>query len=263
MYFIASKVFWTLAAPTTLLMLGTALGLALLFTPWRRTGRVLAVLGFAGLLVCAYSPLGNLLLVPLEERFPRWTADGGPYAGIIVLGGPVEETTSNARDMLTFNESGERLVAMADLARRYPDLPVVFTGGSAGLRQTGPAEADIVERHLATLGLAPGRVLFERRSRNTVENAALTRELLGNRTGRYLLVTSAFHMPRSVGLFRRAGFTVVPVPVDFRTGGPQDAWRPFTLPGDGIRRVEIVTREWIGLAAARLLGQTDALLPGP
>jgi len=76
-------------------------------------------------------------------------------------------------------------------------------------------------------------------------------------------VTSAFHMPRSVGLFRRAGFTVVPVPVDFRTGGPQDAWRPFTLPGDGMRRVEIVTREWIGLAAARLLGQTDALLPGP
>ena len=73
---------------------------------------------------------------------------------------------------------------------------------------------------------------------------------------RWLLVTSAYHMPRSVGIFRKAGFAVEPYPVDWRTGGRADLLSIFDLCHvTGWTRVEIAMREWMGLAAYRIIGQ--------
>ncbi len=80
---------------------------------------------------------------------------------------------------------------------------------------------------------------------------------------RYLLVTSAYHMPRSVGVFRKAGLDVAAWPVDFRSRGPQDLWRFFDKPSEGLRRVDIIVREWLGLFTYWLGGSTSELYPGP
>ena len=80
---------------------------------------------------------------------------------------------------------------------------------------------------------------------------------------RWLLVTSAHHMPRSVGIFRGAGFAVEAFPVDYRTRGAIDLLRPFSTLGDGLRRTDTAMREWVGLAIYRLTGRSDSLFPAP
>jgi uncharacterized SAM-binding protein YcdF (DUF218 family) len=108
------------------------------------------------------------------------------------------------------------------------------------------------------------RVIAEDRSRNTVENAEFSKALAKPQPGeRWLLVTSAYHMPRAIGIFREAGFDVEPYPVDWRTSGSGDALRPFPTVGDGLRRTDTAVREWVGLLVYWLMGMSSELFPAP
>jgi uncharacterized SAM-binding protein YcdF (DUF218 family) len=209
--------------------------------------------------------MANWVILPLEERFPAYVDDGRPVSGILFLGGAVLAEESIARGQLILNDAGERVLALGELARRFPDAKVVFSGGSGALIEDEAPEAEVVARFApAALGLPPERLLVESRSRTTHENALFSRRLVEPRDGeRWLLVTSAWHMPRSVGCFRQVGFSVVPYPVDYRTRGPQDRWRTFASLSEGLRRLDLATKEWIGLLGYRLAGYTDALFPGP
>ena len=115
-----------------------------------------------------------------------------------------------------------------------------------------------------SLGVPAQRMTFENRSRNTYENATMTRAIVQPRPGeRWLLVTSAAHMPRSMGIFRRAGWNMIAYPVDYRTFGDARDVRPTTLALDALRRIDAALHEWIGLLVYRLTGKTDSLLPAP
>ena len=219
MFYVLSKVFWFFATPSNLLVALALLGVALLsIKRLRRAGTVLAAAGVLGLAFAGLSPLANWVVLPLEERFPVFRDDGRPVDGVIVLGGAVQAEESFARGQLMVNEAAERVLALADLARRYPGAKVVFSGGGGTIFAEEAPEADALARFGGTLGLASDRVLFENQSRTTFENAVYARRLVDPRPGeRWLLVTSAWHMPRAVGCFRRAGFPVVAYPVDFRT----------------------------------------------
>jgi len=264
LFYVLSKVFWFFATPSNLLCVLALAGVGLTrIKRLRGFGAGFAGLGALGLLVAGLSPLANWVVLPLEERFPAFRDDGQAVDGVVVLGGAVQAEESFGRNQLTVNEAGERVIALADLARRYPSARLVFSGGGGTLLADEAPEADALGRFLGTLGIAPGRVLFENRSRTTAENAALTRRLVEPKPGeRWLLVTSAWHMPRAVGCFRRAGFPVTAYPVDFRTRGRSDAWRTFTFVSEGLRRLDMAAREWAGLVGYRLAGQTDALFPG-
>ncbi|MHB2168095.1 YdcF family protein [Alsobacter sp. R-9] len=263
MYFTASKVLWILAAPLNALVLLGLAGLVLLLTRFRRTGWWLVATCLGGIIVLGTLPVGTLLYRGLEDAVPRWQDDGRPIAGVIVLGGVFDAQTSDYRRQLTFADTGERLTAMATWVRNRPDLPVVFTGGAGNLVGTVPSEGEVLQRFVGELGIAQGRVLFETRSRNTVENALFTRDLLKPRPGdRFVLVTSAAHMPRALGIFRQAGLDVLPWPVDYRSRPLDDGVFSTNLV-EGLSRVDLSLREWIGVVAARLLGQTPSLLPRP
>ena len=152
-----------------------------------------------------------------------------------MLGGALSPDVSHARNTVALNEAAERLTAVAELARRYPDARIIFSGGSGAVIFDERPEAEFALRLLETLGVAPGRVVAEDKSRNTVENARFSRELAQPKPGeRWLLVTSAYHLPRAVGVFRKAGFPVEAYPVDWRTRGAGDALRPFPTLGDGL-----------------------------
>ena len=265
MFYVVSKVGWFFATPSNLLPALALLGLLVALHPRaRRLGLGLAAAAAAMVLAAGLSPLANGLILPLEERFPPYAEDGAPVAGVIVLGGAVQGDLSEARGTLQVNEAAERVVALADLARRHPQARIVFTGGGAALIQDEPSESDVLARFAATLGVARERILFENASRTTAENAGLTRRLVAPQPGeRWLLVTSAWHMPRSVGTFRQAGFTVTAYPVDYRTRGARDLWKPFDSVSEGLRRLDLAAKEWIGLAGYRLTGRTDALFPAP
>lgn len=263
MFFSLSKLFWFAATPSNFLTLAIVAGLILALTRLRRLGLGLAGAGALGLVAAGFSPLANWIIIPLENRFAAY-ADVGRVDGVIVLGGSFQAGESAARGQATINEAGERIVALADLARRYPDAKLVFSGGAGELLTAEIPEADGLKHFLGAFGVPAERVTFENRSRTTSENAAFSRDLV--RPGpaeRWLLVTSAWHMPRAIGCFRKAGFAVIAYPVDFRTRGWRDGGRLFASAADGLRRLEVGVKEWLGLAGYRAAGYIDEVFPGP
>jgi uncharacterized SAM-binding protein YcdF (DUF218 family) len=216
MFFALSKILGFFAIPSNLVVSIGALGLLLLPTRFARAGRALAFASLIVLAILGLSPIGNALIIPLEERFPRWDATRGAPDGIIVLGGAISPDVSSARDEVALNEAAERLTVVAELARRYPDARIVFSGGSGALLYDEGAEAPLALRLLESFGIPRARITLEDRSRNTLENAVLSKAIAQPKPGeRWLLVTSAHHLPRAVGVFRKAGF---PVEVTRSTG---------------------------------------------
>ena len=264
MFFIASKIFWFVAEPVSLAIVVGVLGILLGFTRFARAGRALMAGAIIALAAGLLTPLGALLLGPLEERFPRPPGDIPPPAGIIVLGGALDTEKSEARGEVYFSPDAARMIAGIELARRYPTARLVFTGGSAGLLGERPPEAISARKLWLSLGVPAERMTFEAKSRNTWENALFTRDLVKPKPGEtWLLVTSAWHMPRSVGIFRHLGFDVIPYPVAYRTFGDERDFLQPTQMFDKVLMLDYSVREWVGLLAYRLAGKTDALFPAP
>ena len=267
MFFYVAKVVWFVLQPSTLIALLIGYGAILIWTGWARWGRRFVTVGALLLLVVGLSPLGNALILPLEDRFPRADLDKAPPpTGVIILGGAENRLVGGARKAPTLNEAGERLLEGAILAHRFSDAKVAFSGGDAGILYKSDAEAEGAAAILTKLGIARDRLILEANARDTYENAVFLKKELaadGNLDGRWLLITSAYHMPRSMGAFREAGFDVEPWPVDYRTRGKGDLTRPFDKVSEGLRRVDTATREWVGLLAYWLTGRSDALFPAP
>ena len=260
MFYIASKIFWVFLSPIAFL-LAVALFGALLGRS--QTGRATAIGAILSLIAAGLTPFGLVLITPLENRFPQPPADMPAPFGIIILGGAVNGPVSKARDQVVLDE-GERVVQAAVLARRYPQARIVFTGGNGLLTEWESTEAPEARRLLVELGVDPARIILEEKSLNTDQNARFTAAMLRPELSkRWLLVTSAFHMPRAMGVFRKAGFNVTAYPVAFRTLGPGKGWQWDFDPARNLRTFEIAAREWIGLAAYWASGRTRHLFPGP
>jgi uncharacterized SAM-binding protein YcdF (DUF218 family) len=262
MFFVASKIFWLLASPIHLLPILLLAGLIL--SPRWRPGRTLALVSAIALALIVFSPASALLIRPLEDRFPQKSEIMSPPNGIIVLGGAVDEQISRARDQVTLNEAATRMTEGAALALLYPQARLVFSGGSSALIDNSARESNFARRLWRELGVPERRMLFEDRSRNTFENALFTRELVRPHKGeKWLLVTSAYHMPRAIGVFRALRMDPEAFPVDYRTAGDATDFRSPADGADAIVNFETATREWIGLLVYRLTGKTRVLFPGP
>src|SRR5580698_1892374 len=264
MFFTLSKAFGFFAWSSNIFMAIGLAGLILLCTRWTRLASWLVVTSLVLLAIAGYSPLGNVLIVPLEDRFPQWDPSRGPPDGLVVLGGVISPEVSAARNAISIEETAERVTFAAELARRYPNARIVVSGGSSALIFDGGVEAPFAKTELVALGVDPVRIAIEGQSRNTIETAQYSRRVADPKPGeRWLLVTSAYHMPRAMAAFRLAGFSVEACPVDWRTRGPVDLGRPFGLLSDGLHRTDTAFHEWLGLLAYRLTGKTTELLPSP
>lgn len=261
--FALSKILWFPARPGHFALIVGFLGLLLVWRG-RRSGRwlVLASLGFFLMLVA--TPVNQWLLLPLEDRFPRPAAVPERVDGIIVLGGAVDQNITEARGIPSLNGAAERMTEGVVLANRYPGARIVFTGGQGSFVHGSVTEADVARQLWTAMGIPPERVIYEDQARNTHENAVFTRRLVEPKPGEvWLLVTSASHMPRSVGVFRAAGWRdIVPWPVNYRSGHTWQAWYDAPFP-ERLGQFEWAFREWIGLMAYRLMGRTESVLPAP
>ena len=265
-FFFASKIFWMIASPINLLMFAALIGALFCYGRRARFGRGLALTAILALIAAATLPLGMLLIGPLEDRFPLPPPDLPPPEGIIVLGGAIDDQVSAAREETVFDEGGERLTEAVVLAKRFPQARVVYTGGTASFVPGATStEALQARKFMSQMGIAPDRVTIEDKSRNTDENARFTAAIVHPQPSqRWIIVTSAFHMPRAMGLFEKAGFHPIAYPVGFRTCG---RWRNDLRlrfePVRNLRIFEIAIHEWIGLAAYWANGRMDHLFPGP
>jgi uncharacterized SAM-binding protein YcdF (DUF218 family) len=263
-FFIASKIFWTIASPINLLLFGAVVGVLLCYGRRARFGRALALASILILAAAATLPAGMLLIAPLEDRFPAPASDLPPPEGIIVLGGAIDEGPSASRAETVFDEGGERLTEAILLAKRYPEARVVYTGGSGSLTGRTSTEALQARKFMVEMGVAPERVTIEDKSRNTDENARFTAAIVHPQPSQaWMIVTSAFHMPRAMGVFEKAGFHPIAYPVSFRTMGDDQDPRVVFDPAKNLHIFQLALHEWIGLAAYWASRRIDHLFPGP
>ena len=255
MFYYASKLLWLPAQPSNLIVIAIAAGVLALLLGRRKLALWLLCPAAAALLAISVMPVGQWLLLPLENRFPAAAEPPAEVDGIVALGGGIDLAISERRGVATFRDAAERFITLVELARRYPNARVVFSGGRGWLADASLSEADVVREFLRRHGLDERRVVLEDRARNTYENAKLAKSLAAPAAGeRWLLVTSAFHMPRAVGAFRQVGWPVIPYPVDYRTSGAIDL---LAVPDAASRWAELdeAIRSWLGLAAYWLTGR--------
>lgn len=264
MFFEVSKVMWALTMPAHVFLFLIVIGALLLWTPWRRGARLLLTLLALSGLIIAIVPVGTWMLAFIENRFPPVPVTTLPpkVDGVISLAGGINQFVARARKQLTTRAGdSERITEFAMLARRYPEAKLVFSGGSGDLFRQDVSEADVVAEYVKLLGLDPSRVLFEKHSRNTYENAVAAHVFINPKpTETWILVTSARHMPRAIGTFRKAGWKVVAFPVGFVTEGEDRADLSFNFIG-GLGRIQYAVYEIAGLLVYWITGRTDRLFP--
>ena len=243
MIYYVSKVFWLLAAPTSALVLISAIAALWAVLARSKCAAWLAAAVACGLVIGTFTPIGVALTEPLEYKFAfSPPASQAPPDGIILLAGSFIGGIN----------------VMAELSQDYPKARLIFSGFSAT-----DATAGYLLKIFARLGGDPARVYMEPRPRTTSEDALYTAALLKPKPSeRWLLVTSALHMPRAVGCFRTAGFQVEPYPIDYRTARSHP-FATFAPGSEALNHFDTAAKEWIGLVAYRLMGKTDALFPGP
>ena len=251
--FALSKFLWLFAAPSRVLLLAALVGLVL-----RRRALALGALGV--LAAAAILPLGGFALSRLEATFPPMPAPAR-IDGILVIGGALNPSRFDQWPGSGIEPAIGRLFEAARLAKAYPQARVLDIGGPDPHTPDRRAEADAAADVLVRLGVARERIEIERESRNTYENAVNAAAIAHSKPGEtWVLITSAFHMPRAIGCFRAAGFTPLADPVDYHWMG--DLKPRFDVAG-GLEALDLATHEFFGLASYRAMGRTDALWPVP
>lgn len=266
MFYALSKIGFLFLRPSNALVLALLIGVGLRLAGWRRRGAELMGAAVLLIAICGWTGVPTELLRPLEQRFPVPAApDSLAPTGIIVLGGVIDTGLSTELKSTMLIDGAERLIAAAELSRRYPEARILLSGGSNGVFANDEmAESTLARQLLIDFGVAAERIAIEDKSRNTRENAVYSFAAIEPKPmEQWLLVTSAFHMPRAIGCFRAAGWSgVVAWPVDYRNG-PTTDWFGGRTAAEGLTMTDMAVREWIGLIAYRFAGYTDALLPRP
>lgn len=261
MFFQFSQLFWLFADPPTLLALLALFGLLCLKTAWKWLGQSLIFTVLAILMLIAVTPVSHLAMHAMEARFPPWRDTGPTVDGIVVLGGSISPELYFTYAGSGFNSASGRLVGAADLAKRFKSARVVYSGGPAGAPRD---EAEASKEILMALGVEESRIEIERESLNTFENAKFSKSVAKPKRGeRWLLVTSALHMPRAMGCFRAAGFDVEAYPVDFHMPDLKNISLDNLGLVNGLSITSSVYHEFVGMIVYRLTRKTDALYPAP
>lgn len=209
-----------------------------------------ALLGAA--LLCYFGSIdlvGDTLVRSLEARHqPPATLSGD---AIILLGGGATLDTPNVHGQGHLSGfAANRLLTAAQLYREHP-VPIIVSGGKV-LATTG-CEAEISRQILLGLGVAPQHIIVEDQSLNTTENARYTKaKLAAYGLTQPLLVTSAFHMERSVLQFAKAGVSVTPYPTDYQTNvQPTFAWHHFWPSAGALQNVALSLKEYVGIGVVK------------
>lgn len=198
---------------------------------------------------------------PLENSFPTNPALPHRIDGIVVLGGAQDPVLSAQWQQVEMGDGAERDQTFIALARQYPHSKLIFTGSSGSMINQSHKEADVAKMLFHKMGLNLSRVIFERKSRNTYENAIYSKIIATPKPGEnWILITSAYHMPRSMGIFAQAGWPMIPYPVDHRTRR-SNLFRIDLDFSSHLNNLKIATKEWLGLTAYRLSGKTTTLWP--
>lgn len=224
-----------------------------------RYGRQRLARGLVGgtlafLVILTQLPVDDMLARPLEDRYPR-PALPARVDGILVLSGALKPYITESRGVMPDSGSIMRMLAGAELARRYPKARFVFSGTAAAAGHQREVEFASAEAFFRAQGIAPGRTIYETRSTDTDENIAFSKALLQPKPGEtWVLVTSAMHMPRAMAVARKDGWPMIPWAADYQTTAEWHL-RNWKTPADGFETIDKALHEWFGRLVYAVTGR--------
>ena len=261
-FFIASKVIWAFISPDSLIvLLGAGAWFAMLIG-WQKLSRSLLASCTFLLVTIAALPVGEWLIAPLENRFSANAALPANPDGVIVLGGALDPLKSELWGQAEVQAFGERIYSLLYMSQLYPSAQIIYSGGNGSVLEQDYNEADYARFLFDQLGLTDRAILYESESRNTAENATNSKTLVNPQPDQdWILVTSAFHMPRSVGVFCQQEWPVYAYPVDHYSQRGNLLRLNFNF-AENLSVLRTAVREWVGLVAYRFSGRSDRFLAG-
>ncbi len=246
--------------PLLITLILLTLGAGLMALRYRKSGQAVIYAAAIYLAIILALPLDVWAARPLEDRFARPTLPER-IDGILVLEGGTYGPLVIQREAFAAGSMASRLVVGGNLARRFAAARFIFSGG---IGDRGKNTAEVAHVVLHDLGVDPSRVIAENRSRNTWENLVFSKERAQPKEGEnWLLVTSAVHMPRAMGIAKHLGWKMIPWPSDYLTFKDYEPFGWLRLPDDRFRALNMALHEWVALIAYRMQGRTDTLFPGP
>ena len=261
LFFYISKLIWLLVSPDSLLLILIVLSLVLLYIGKLKQGKILLTSTTVILVIISFIPIGEWLLSPLESRFQTNPNLPEKIDGIIVLSGSENTELSHIWEQVELNGAAERNLMFLTLAKKFPSAKLIFTGGTGSLTKQEYKGADIARKLFEQQRFDNDRIIFERKSRNTYENAIYSKDLIKPKDKeKWILITTGWHMPRSVGIFCKSNWPVIPYPVDHQTHKGNILRINFDL-ANNLAMLKIGIKEWLGLFAYYLSGKTTSLLP--
>ncbi len=253
MFFYLAQTFWFLCAPSHLAVWLVLAAAVLLYRRNRvRAARRCAVASAAILIVFGFTPVSVWLMHPVENLYPR-PALPAHIDGILILGGGTDSETFASRGAPNAGYGFARLAAAAGLAQKHPEARVVFSGGVLPVSHWA-SEARAAKAILVELGVPPERITLEDTSRNTWENFSFAKAIVKPKNGeRWVLVTSAFHMPRAMKIAAKVNWPMLPWPSDYMTAANSHyQFREFP---ENLKRSDLAIHEGIGVLVYRLTGK--------
>ena len=255
LFYWLSKLVWLIISPDSLLLLFLSATFFLFL--FKKDVLAKRMLGFLLMIVTivAVFPIGEWLLYPLESKYPNNPELEG-VDGIIVLAGSEHHALSKLWDQVIVGEAIERNLAFMMLARLHPEAKLVFSGGVGSMLQQDYKAADVAKRLYQEQGMNVSKIIFERESRNTWQSALLSKNLVNPEAGtNWVLITTAWHMPRSMGIFCKVGWQVTPYPVDYYTQ-PGSLMRLSWGFASNLNKLVIAVKEWVGLVTYKFTGKS-------
>nr|NJM02438.1 YdcF family protein [Desulfobacula sp.] len=263
LFFLLSKLFWLVCSPESLLVILIFSCFFLMFIKAHQKARWLGIFLSVLIFMITVFPVGDWILYPLESRFPPVSGLSSPIDGIIVLGGSEDIAGSFAWGQAELNQHSERFFAFIKLMKAFPRARHVYSGGTGDPLRQEYKGSEVAKKLLREQGFDISTILFESESRNTYENAVFTKEKV--RPGpdeHWVLITSASHMPRALGIFHKIGWKVIPFPVNHDTN-PGSLFRLTWNFSGNLKKLDGAAYEWVGLLAYYLTGKTSEFFPGP
>lgn len=253
MMFLLSKILWFIIAPFNLALFALTGAMLCMYLKMHAPARMLGIAAWAILIVFGVLPTGQLLTHYLETRYAAPDPMPSRVAGIIVLGGALNTDQGMTHGVPQLDASADRINAFVTLSRKYPSAKLLYTAGIGTVAQNGMAEGAMIRDLLPSYGFTPNwRFSVEDKSRTTAENAVFSKDMMNPKPGQtWLLVTSAWHMPRAIGAFRAQGWDVTPYPADYLT-----PTRPGFL--GNMQLSHIAIKEIVGIAMYAATGKWKA-----
>ena len=262
LFFWVSKLGWYIISPFNFIFILLIAVWMFLFFKKQRSGYILLSCIIIFLILIAFIPIGKILIAPLEKRFETNPDLPKTVGGIIVLCGSMDPILSNLWNQEEIHGSVERELSFISLAKIYPEAKLIYTGGSSSFLHQELKEADIAKYFFLNQGIDVSRIVFERNARNTYENAILSMNRTHVDTNKpWILITSAYHMPRSVGIFCKLGWNIIPYPVDHRTRPQGNIIFDYNLAGH-MSNLGLAIHEWLGLVIYYFTGKSSDIFPG-